>query len=70
VQYKRWKSRYPDYNQLDNCHPDNCHLGQLPPKTIATQNTCYPDNCHLGELSPRTTFTEDISQFNVKLISE
>jgi len=26
-----------------NCNPDNCHLLQLPPRTIATQ-----DNCHLG----------------------
>jgi len=45
---------YPDCSHLDNCH-----LGQLPPSTIATRDKCYPDNCHLGHLPPRTTATQD-----------
>jgi len=28
-------------------YQDNCHLGQLPPRAIATQDNCHPDNCHL-----------------------
>jgi len=38
----------------DNCHPDNCHLGQLPPTKTATYN-----NCHLGQLPPRTIATRE-----------
>jgi len=38
----------------DKCHPDNCHLRQLTPRTTATQ-----DNCHLGQVLPRTIATQD-----------
>jgi len=33
----------------DNCHPEICQLGQLPPRTIATQ-----DNYHLGHIEMST----------------
>jgi len=38
-----------------NCHPDNCHLGQLPPRTIATQDNCHPGQLPPGQLPHRTT---------------
>ena len=58
----------PGQLPLNNCHPDNCHLGQLPPRTIATQDicpqttatqdnckqgNCHPDNWPLRQLPPR-----------------
>ena len=39
-------ARYPDFSHLDNHHPDNCRLAQLPSRTITTQDYCHPDNCH------------------------
>ena len=29
-----------------NCYPDNCHLGQIPPGKITTQDNCLPDTCY------------------------
>jgi len=43
----------------DNCHPHNYHLGQLPPWTIAIQDTATCDNCHLEQLPSSTAATPD-----------
>jgi len=39
-----------NYLTQDKCHPDNCYLGQLPPKPNAT----WTSGCWTGGCSPDT----------------